>query len=453
LPIKINFGVKGEISYLYNARGGKVRKIVVDKVTNIITTTDYLSGFQYLNTILQFFPHAEGYVHYTKPLQVEGLGAFNYVFNYTDHLGNVRISFAEDPQQGNVLKILEENHYYPFGMKHENYNVGKLNFKEFPDTGVELVPMPAVANSSYNYKYNGKELQEELGLNMYDYGARNYDPSIGRWMNIDPLAEKYPNMSPYIYCANNPLYFIDPNGLEITAIDGGYSFTGDDAKEAFLYIRNNIANKDLKIKKRSEWGARNPDSSKGLKKISAKNLAVYYNSVVIHHTGNRTNSPTPNEVQNKQMDEKDYADVAYNYLIGQDGTIYEGRDLNKQQAHVAGEHAGLIGIALLSDLDSENKGLSDVELKIEEVLGDGKVTAAMTNSLYNLTTKLNQEYGISYFGGHKEFHQALNPKSFGNADSRYCPGNLGMNLVNEIRKSLKMRSPSQMTTLEKKIKP
>nr|WP_255369107.1 RHS repeat-associated core domain-containing protein [Flavobacterium sp. fv08] len=58
-------------------------------------------------------------------------------------------------------------------------------------------------------------MQDELGLTMYDYGARNYDPALSRWMNIDPLAEKYNFVSPYAYVVNNPVIFIDPNGKEI----------------------------------------------------------------------------------------------------------------------------------------------------------------------------------------------------------------------------------------------
>ncbi len=239
LPTIIVFSgtTNGKISYIYNAIGAKVKKVVTQ---NEQTTTDYISGFQYKNGELQFFPHAEGYVHFTKPLQISGFGTFHYVFNYTDHLGNVRVSFAKDPQRDNVLRILEENHYYAFGMKHQNYNVERLDFDQYPDIGVELVPMPAVANTSYNYKFNGKELQEELGLNMYDYGARNYDPSIGRWMNIDPLAEKSRRWSPYTYCYNNPIVFVDPDGMFANPGDfysqQGEKVGSDGKKDGKIYV-------------------------------------------------------------------------------------------------------------------------------------------------------------------------------------------------------------------------
>jgi RHS repeat-associated protein len=94
----------------------------------------------------------------------------------------------------NVLEILEENNYYPFGLKHQGYNVDNNQ-------------------PNYKYKYNGKELQDEMGLGMYDYGARNYDPALGCWMNIDPLAEKSRRWSPYNYAYNNPIIFVDPDGM------------------------------------------------------------------------------------------------------------------------------------------------------------------------------------------------------------------------------------------------
>ncbi|WP_445456372.1 DUF6443 domain-containing protein [Flavobacterium sp. HNIBRBA15423] len=97
-------------------------------------------------------------------------------------------------------EIVEENNYYPFGLKHKDSN-NLLN----------LATANAVAQK---YKYNGKEYQDELGLNFYDYGARNYDPAIGRWMNIDPLAENSRRWTPYNYAYNNPIYFVDPDGMQ-----------------------------------------------------------------------------------------------------------------------------------------------------------------------------------------------------------------------------------------------
>lgn len=192
LPTEVLWNSTQKINYTYDANGIKLRKVVTDGTK--ITTTDYTGGFQYKDNSLQFFPTAEGYVNVTNG------NAFNYVYNYTDHLGNVRLSYQKDTNGS--LKILEENNYYPFGLKHQGYNGGKLG------------------NQNYNYKYNGKELQTDLDINLYDYGARNYDPAIGRWFNIDPLAEKMRRHSPYNYAFNNPVYFIDPDGMAPTWIVG-----------------------------------------------------------------------------------------------------------------------------------------------------------------------------------------------------------------------------------------
>lgn len=198
-----------------------MQKTVREDTANpqVVKQVDYLDRFQYAGAVLQFFPHAEGYVNVTPNAVSVGSPtvtyAYSYVFNYTDHLGNVRLSYSKDLTSGQ-LKVLEENHYYPFGLKHSIYNSGKKDFEmqDSSDTG-ELIP-PVITNvtkTRYDYKYNGKEFQDELGLGWYDYQARNYDPALGRWMNIDPLAEMSRKFSPYAYALDNPVFFIDPDGM------------------------------------------------------------------------------------------------------------------------------------------------------------------------------------------------------------------------------------------------
>jgi RHS repeat-associated protein len=133
----------------------------------------------------------EGYV---KNTPVSGTNTYSYVFNYTDHLGNTRLSYTKDAVTGS-LKILEESNYYPFGLKHNGYN--------------PISPIP-----ENRRLFNGKELQEELGLNQYDYGARNYDPAYVRTLTQDPLAEKFYSYSSYSFLNNNPISYIDPSGME-----------------------------------------------------------------------------------------------------------------------------------------------------------------------------------------------------------------------------------------------
>jgi len=90
-----------------------------------------------------------------------------------------------------------------------------LEYQEIEGSIVLYPPLSTTGKLTYNYKYSGKELQDELGLGVYDFGARNYDPALGRWMNIDPLASMYFGYSPYTYAMNNPVYFIDIDGMQL----------------------------------------------------------------------------------------------------------------------------------------------------------------------------------------------------------------------------------------------
>lgn len=195
LPKKITFGTTGNIEYIYNASGQKLEKIVTEKV--VVTNTKYLNGFQYKDNVLQFFPTAEGYVKNTSTNSATNV--FQYVFNYLDHLGNVRVSYTKNPTT-NKVEILEESNYYPFGFKHQGYN--------------DYLP------STNKYKYQGQERQDELELNWDSFKWRNYDYAIGRFFNIDPLAEKFAYQSAYNFCENRVIEARELEGLEAFFIHG-----------------------------------------------------------------------------------------------------------------------------------------------------------------------------------------------------------------------------------------
>ena len=238
LPVVITFSNGDKIVYLYNAVGEKRQKKVT--VGDKTTVTDYLGGFQYEDGELKFFQHEEGYVAVTN--SDSGMD-FTYVYNYTDHLGNVRLSWAKD-NTTDALKIIRESHYYPYGLEHKGYNTQKYAFivPENGTSGIWTEQKKAIVNP-YRYSYNGKEFQHELRLNLYDYGARNYDPAIGRWMNIDPLAEKSRRFSPYVYALDNPVYFIDPDGMLATPPGDFYdrkgNYLGNDGnKDGRIYLMN-----------------------------------------------------------------------------------------------------------------------------------------------------------------------------------------------------------------------
>ncbi|WP_228441418.1 RHS repeat-associated core domain-containing protein [Chryseobacterium phosphatilyticum] len=103
----------------------------------------------------------------------------------------MRVSFARN--SAGAPEITGTNNYYPFGLNH----IGGGNMSSF--------------SNYHSYKFGGKELQE---TGMYDFGARMYMPDLGRWGVIDPMAEAMRRYSPYNYAFNNPISFIDPDGMQ-----------------------------------------------------------------------------------------------------------------------------------------------------------------------------------------------------------------------------------------------
>src|SRR5690554_5090461 len=124
-------------------------------------------------------------------------------------------NFTKDPRAG-TLKIVDENHYYPFGLRHEiHYPSSRIrDFRAAEGLNGGQVGDPVtlvnVTKTAYQYKYNGKEWQDELGLNMYAMDMRQYDPAIARWVAQDPVIHH--SMSPYNAFDNNPVFWADPSG-------------------------------------------------------------------------------------------------------------------------------------------------------------------------------------------------------------------------------------------------
>ncbi|MBQ0738836.1 hypothetical protein J9332_31420, partial [Aquimarina celericrescens] len=196
----------GTISYIYDATGAKQKKIVTEGSS---ITTEYAGNYIYKNGNLEFFNHPEGIVE-------KDADGYKYVYQFKDHNGNVRLSYSDNDNDGKIdivrnaidvdgdgdngHEIKQVNDYYPFG--------GKIKYDSSH-------PNSLITGREHQFKYNGQELEESLGLGLYEMDWRLYDPWGPHFTTIDPLAD-HPNQfdkSPYMFAWGNPVMYGDPTGL------------------------------------------------------------------------------------------------------------------------------------------------------------------------------------------------------------------------------------------------
>ena len=178
-----------------------------------IRVTDYCGPWETVNGRLSAIRIPGGYI--------EG---DNVYFNITDHQGNIRQVWNASSGE-----TVQDNHYYPYGVL-----LGESASTEY----VKAVARTRQSEISTNqYKYSAKDWMPAFGLNIYDFSARQYDPILCRFTSPDPLNFNYPQLSPYLYCAANPINYSDPSGL--AAIYNSSGMHVGNTKEGFtgqIYI-------------------------------------------------------------------------------------------------------------------------------------------------------------------------------------------------------------------------
>ena len=191
-PEELDFGNGEKIDYIYDGVGNKLAKIVMDGNALPGSSLIYAGNFVYnLSGVLQYIMTSEGRL-------IPENGTYRFEYFMKDHLGSTRATYTGVIP--GLAQVAEYQHYYPFGMQ------------------VESLCYTTGADLPNNRLYNGKELQTDYNLQWYDYGARYYDPQIARWTTPDPLSEANRKWSPYRFAYDNPMRFLDPDGM----LEGDY---------------------------------------------------------------------------------------------------------------------------------------------------------------------------------------------------------------------------------------
>ena len=229
-PRRVGFADGSLTLYLYDAAGLKRRTVhrvaslpvsvpgVTDTAPEIVeSVTDYCGDIIYEDSVLTRINLDGGYLRLADNAG-NRLDVPEYHFYHRDHLGNNRMDL--NGATGGVHQI---THYYPYGM-----------------------PMDCGYVQGYQrWLFGGKELDRTSGLDLYDFEARAYDPALGRFRQPDPLAESYRPLSPYLYCAANPLANVDPSGMKIVFAESATTEFKNDFNKAWELLKQAGASGNL----------------------------------------------------------------------------------------------------------------------------------------------------------------------------------------------------------------
>ena len=288
-------------------------------------------------------------------ITVSSTDHWNYYI--TDHLGSTRMVVGSNDS------IRETINYYPFG--------GEMRMES-----------PALLTESlgHPFRFTGKELDKLNGLNMYDFGARWYDVAgVPMWTSVDPLAEKYYHVTPYSYCAGNPVMLVDPDGksTKVKALeDGTYEVIGGDINDndRNIYVYTQDENGDYSIKGGSIGLSATPTS--------------FYNS----------DETDPNQKWGGIINPNDNSGKSFlNNIMGKNSPgllkyMYHARNGEKYDFKVT------------NGTDSENQKLDPQRGMPISTNPDGSVTYASARDVGNMAAGyMAAKYGISWKAARKAF--------------------------------------------------
>lgn len=257
LPASITFKDGKTIQYTYGADGRKLKVVYTTKQPSTTHVIDYCGNMIYEEGKLKRMLVDGAYISFDK-------GYSEYFYYIQDHLGNNRVIFNIDSEAEQM------NRYYPYG--------GLMA----ESTGWDV----------QRYKYNGKEFDRMHGLDWYDYGARMYDPAVGQYHTMDRFAEKYYNLSPYSYCAGNPINSIDVNGDSTELASGSTLEFCIAVNTAKLWLKQHDADGVYKALEARKEMVTIKESSNSHSNFDPKTNTIYWNPSNCLVTENAILSPT-----------------------------------------------------------------------------------------------------------------------------------------------------------------